>query len=89
VMCRYLVVRNRWLAALLRRFLIVSFYDPDVSPIDLKTMQFGLYDAYSPRYNHLHRRDEVASWFRTSGFTDVVVLDSPLGAVKVRGTRIG
>jgi 2-polyprenyl-3-methyl-5-hydroxy-6-metoxy-1,4-benzoquinol methylase len=85
--CRHLVVRNRRLASILGRFLMISYYDPDQSSVDEQTMQFGLYDAYSPRFNHLHTREEVSGWFRDAGFTDVTVVDAPLGAVKVRGVR--
>ncbi len=87
-LCGYLVIRNRHLARLLRRFLIISFYDPKTSSIDPRTMQFGLYDAYSPRYNHLHTREEMAGWFRANNFGDITILPSPSGAVKVRGRRI-
>jgi 2-polyprenyl-3-methyl-5-hydroxy-6-metoxy-1,4-benzoquinol methylase len=85
--CRLLIVRNRLLAQLLGRFLMISYYQPG-SAVDEQTLQFGLYDAYSPRYNHLHTRAEVTGWFEDAGFEDVTVLDSP-GSVKVRGIRSG
>jgi hypothetical protein len=86
--CRRLVFRNRRLFALASQLATVSLLDPAHPELDAKTPQFGLYDAYSPRYNHLHRRDEVAGWFREAGFRDITVLDTPPGAaVKVRGVR--
>jgi 2-polyprenyl-3-methyl-5-hydroxy-6-metoxy-1,4-benzoquinol methylase len=84
--CRRLIVHNRLLAWILGRFLMISYHEPG-SPVDEQTLQFGLYDAYSPRYNHLHTRDEVRTWFEESGFTDVVVLDRPRGSVHARGRR--
>jgi 2-polyprenyl-3-methyl-5-hydroxy-6-metoxy-1,4-benzoquinol methylase len=86
-LCRYLVIDNLRLHRFLSRFLIVGYYDPKGSTVTRETLQFGLYDAYSPRYNWLHSRDEVAGWFRDAGFTDVTVIGSPLGAVEVRGVR--
>jgi SAM-dependent methyltransferase len=86
-LCRHLIVRNRFIGSFLGHFLMISYYDKQRSPLDLKTLQFGLYDAYSPRYNHLHTREEVTHWFRDSGFTDITIVDSPTGAVKVRGRK--
>jgi 2-polyprenyl-3-methyl-5-hydroxy-6-metoxy-1,4-benzoquinol methylase len=85
--CRRLVIKSPLLSWLLGRFLMVAHYDP-ASGIDEKTLQFGLFDAYSPRYNHLHTRGEVRTWFEESGFTDVVVLDRPTGSVHARGRRL-
>jgi 2-polyprenyl-3-methyl-5-hydroxy-6-metoxy-1,4-benzoquinol methylase len=82
--CRLLVLRNPWLARLLTPFLIVSHLPPD-SPIDTATAQFGLFDAYSPRWNHLHTTEEVVGWFRDAGLEDIVPLTTP-GAVRVRAT---
>jgi 2-polyprenyl-3-methyl-5-hydroxy-6-metoxy-1,4-benzoquinol methylase len=84
--CRLLVVRHRLLARLLAPFLMISHYDPS-SGIDVKTLQFGLYDAYSPRYNHLHSRAEVRDWFREAGFVEIEVTDTPVGSVRARGVR--
>jgi SAM-dependent methyltransferase len=85
--CRFLVIRNPWLARAVSPFLIVTHLPPD-SPIDVSTAQFGLFDAYSPRWNHLHTREEVAGWFAEAGFEDVVQLSTP-GAVRVRGRSPG
>lgn len=86
-LCRYLVIENERLHFYLSKLMIVAYYNPETSTLKRETLQFGLYDAYSPRYNWLHSRPEVAGWFRDSGFSDVTVIDSPLGAVEVRGIR--
>lgn len=85
--CRSLIVRNRLLAQVLGRFLMISYLERG-SEVDERTLQFGLYDAYSPRYNHLHTRAEVRGWFEDAGFEDVTVIDVR-GSVKVRGIRRG
>jgi glycosyltransferase involved in cell wall biosynthesis/SAM-dependent methyltransferase len=88
--CRHLVIdtrRHPRLINTLSKFLMVAAYDPVSSPVDAESYQFGLFDAYSPRWNFTHSRDEVSEWFRESGFVDVTVVDSQHGAVKVRGTR--
>jgi hypothetical protein len=84
--CRYLVIRSPAVYRLLSPFLMISRYRPN-SELDVQTLQFGLYDAYSPRYNHLHSREEVRDWFRDAGFVDVEVLDTPARMVKVRARR--
>ena len=87
-LCRHLVIRNRVLARALMPFFMLAHYDPATAEVDQRSMQFGLFDAYSPRYNHLHGRAEVVGWFREHGFVDVGVLDTPPGTtVKVRGTK--
>jgi 2-polyprenyl-3-methyl-5-hydroxy-6-metoxy-1,4-benzoquinol methylase len=83
--CRLLVTRNPWVYRLLGPFVIASYLGPDTT-IDAQTAQFGLFDAYSPRWNHLHTVDEVAGWFHERGFEDVKPVDLP-GAVRVRGRR--
>jgi SAM-dependent methyltransferase len=83
--CRLLVIRNPYLAQLLSPFFIVTHLGPD-SPIDVSTAQFGLFDAYSPRWNHLHSTDEVVGWFEAAGLEDVKALSTP-GAVRVRGRK--
>jgi 2-polyprenyl-3-methyl-5-hydroxy-6-metoxy-1,4-benzoquinol methylase len=83
--CRRLIVHNRLLALVLGRFLMISYRQPD-SPIDEETLQFGLFDAYSPQYNHLHTHAEVRRWFEDAGFEQITSLDSS-GSVKVRGVR--
>lgn len=83
--CRLLVIRNPYVAQVLSPFFIVTQLGPD-SPIDVSTAQFGLFDAYSPRWNHLHSTDEVVGWFEAAGLEDVKPLTSP-GAVRVRGRK--
>jgi 2-polyprenyl-3-methyl-5-hydroxy-6-metoxy-1,4-benzoquinol methylase len=84
--CGHLVIRNRTLARILDPLLMVAPYDPKTAAVDPRTLQFGLYDAYSPRYNHVHTRAEVVSWFEQAGFEEVTVIDAH-AAVKVRGIR--
>ena len=70
--------------------------------MEVSTIQLGLYDAYSPRYNHLHTRQEVFAWFGEQRF-DQLMLTSPIrytdwlkvrlagecgGSIKVRGRRL-
>jgi 2-polyprenyl-3-methyl-5-hydroxy-6-metoxy-1,4-benzoquinol methylase len=87
--CRRLVIENPHVYGLLARLITVGRHDPAAADIDPATIQFGLYDAYSPRYNHLHTRDEVVGWFREAGFDHVSVLDTPPGTtVKVQGTKV-
>ena len=83
--CKRLIVHNRRLAWVLGHFLMIVYREPG-SPVDEQTLQFGLYDAYSPRYNHLHTREEVTGWFEDAGFEQVTVVDVR-GSVKVRGVR--
>jgi hypothetical protein len=85
--CRLLVIRNSVAARVLSPFLIVSYLPPG-SKLDAATAQFGLFDAYSPRWNHVHTPAEVTGWFSGAGFEDVVVVDKP-GAVRVRGRKRG
>lgn len=82
--CRWLVIRNRALARLLDPFLMIAYADPGTVAEDTRTLQFGLFDAYSPRYNHTHSRDEVVGWFEQAGFENVTVVDAH-ETVKVRG----
>jgi 2-polyprenyl-3-methyl-5-hydroxy-6-metoxy-1,4-benzoquinol methylase len=85
-LCGWLVIRNRTVARILDPLLMVAPYDPETATVDARTLQFGLYDAYSPRYNHVHNRGEVTRWFEQAGFEDVTVVDAH-AAVKVRGIR--
>jgi SAM-dependent methyltransferase len=85
--CRHLVLTNRWVAFLLSFFLMVAYYDPRTSDSDPKTLQFGLFDAYSPRWNYRHSAKEVVEWFREAGFREVTVVDPGTGNVRVRGVR--
>ena len=85
--CKHLVIRNRYLALALGGVLMVGHYDPKKSTVDPETQQFGLFDAYSPRWNHRHGCDEVVGWFRDEGFREVTVVDPGTGNVRVRGQR--
>ena len=85
--CKRLVIRNKLLATALGPFVMVAHYDPETSAVDAETMQFGLFDAYSPRWNHTHSVAEVVGWFRDAGFREVTVVDPGRGNVRVRGVR--
>jgi SAM-dependent methyltransferase len=84
--CSHLVVRNPWVARALNPFLMIAHYDPNVSTVDPETLQFGLFDAYSPRYNHVHTRAEVRRWFAEEGFNDASSFGTR-GSVRARGSR--
>jgi 2-polyprenyl-3-methyl-5-hydroxy-6-metoxy-1,4-benzoquinol methylase len=87
--CRYLVIQSPAAYRALAPFLMVSRYDPEKPELDRKTLQFGLFDAYSPRYNHVHTVDEVQGWFDDAGFTDITAIEASSQAVRVRGIRPG
>src|SRR5439155_18857287 len=40
-------------------------------PLEISTHQLGLYDAYSPAFNHLHSHQEVETWFREYHFEQI------------------
>lgn len=69
--CRHLVVRNRLLFQLLRGFIACVPVQHLTEGFDAEAAQFGLYDWYSPQYNHLHSIAEVQQWFEEEGFADV------------------
>ncbi|MDP9308729.1 MAG: class I SAM-dependent methyltransferase [Actinomycetota bacterium] len=84
--CRRLVIKNHYVAGVLGHFVMVGYLDPKNPDLDEQTIQFGLFDAYSPRFNHTHTAEEVVGWFRDEGFKEVITIDMP-GAVRVRGVR--
>ena len=99
--CRRLIIRNRPLYRLLAHLIICAPYPPSGDPLEVSTLQLGLYDAYAPVFNHLHTREEVASWFQRCHF-DRVVLTKPVrftdgldrfrygecgGSINMRGVR--
>jgi SAM-dependent methyltransferase len=88
-LCKHLVLRNRQLALALGSVMMVGHCDPADPQADPETQQFGLFDAYSPRWNHRHRADEVVAWFREAGFREVTVVDPGTANVRVRGRRPG
>jgi ubiquinone/menaquinone biosynthesis C-methylase UbiE len=85
-LCRRLVIKNRYVAFVLGHLVMVGYLDPNNPDLDEKTIQFGLFDAYSPRFNHTHTTEEVIGWFRAEGFEEITSIDQP-GAVRVRGVR--
>ena len=99
--CGRLVIHNRLLFHLVRGF-IACIPSRDLSEtLDAQTAQFGLYDWYSPRYNHLHRIEELRNWFDKAGYQDLCLTSTirytrPVdvfrfgacgGSIKVRGRR--
>ena len=99
--CGRLIIRNRFVFTLLRGF-IACVPERDLSEAkDYDTVQFGLYDWYSPRYNHLHSAREVRSWFSRAGYGEIT-MTSPIkftrmmdvlrfgecgGSISMRGRR--
>jgi 2-polyprenyl-3-methyl-5-hydroxy-6-metoxy-1,4-benzoquinol methylase len=100
-LCRLLIIKNRWLYALLMHRIICVPYPKSGDPLDVATCQLGLYDAYSPVFNHLHSRQEVERWFREHGFREICLTKPVLftskrevrlsgecgGSVNMRGVR--
>jgi len=101
-LCRRLIFKNRRLSWVLKHLFICAYYLPGSDALEVSTIQLGLYDAYSPRYNHLHTRQEVFAWFGEQRF-DQLMLTSPIrytdwlkvrlagecgGSIKVRGRRL-
>ncbi|MBA2506605.1 MAG: class I SAM-dependent methyltransferase [Thermoleophilaceae bacterium] len=86
-LCRRLIVRNRTLSTVLSYLVLHAYLDPDNPELDEATAQFGLFDAYSPRYNFRHSKEEVAGWFWEEGFRDVTLIEG--APTRVRGIRSG
>jgi 2-polyprenyl-3-methyl-5-hydroxy-6-metoxy-1,4-benzoquinol methylase len=101
--CGRLVIKNRFLFNLVRG-VIACVPATDLTPqLDAETAQFGLYDWYSPQFNHLHSIAEVRGWYEQQGFEDVTVTTPikyhrPLdvlrfgecgGSISIRGRRRG
>lgn len=99
--CGRLVINNRLLFQLVRGFVECIPVRKLSEALDAETAQFGLYDWYSPRYNHLHSIEEVRGWFREAGFEDLC-LTSPIkytrpldvlrfgecgGSIRLRGAK--
>ena len=99
--CGWFLIKNRLLYKLLAHLFICAPYPEPSDPLEITTRQFGLYDAYSPLFNHLHTREEVLSWFHSANFEQLTLTDQvrpPHGAairksggdgesVKARGVR--
>lgn len=65
-------VRSRHLRFLLHLGMNVSLHpNPEWRVLDT-------FDWYSPRFQHLHRRDEVRRWFREGGLTEIRDLAFPV-----------
>lgn len=72
-LCKYLIIKNRWLAVCLHPWLKVYNGAKATEQYDLAAMQFDAYDAYSPRWNHVHTWREVREWFSDAGFVDITL----------------
>jgi hypothetical protein len=99
--CRHLVIRDPAWYRRVSPFLKVCDASGARDELDYTTLVFDTFDAYSPRYNHVHTQLEVRRWFFEEGFSDVR-LTHPIryrtpgavarwgecgGAVHVRGVR--
>lgn len=76
-LCRRLIIRNPLLYHALRPFILCLRHPDGAGELELSTMQFGLYDWYSPKFNHLHSRREVEGWFRDGRF-EKLTLTNPV-----------
>lgn len=72
-LCRHLIIKNRFLYLLLARHIICAKYPPNGDPLEISTLQYGLYDAYTPMYNFLHTRAEVSAWFEEHKFAEITL----------------
>lgn len=100
-LCKFLVIRNRILLRILKDRIICSFLSKAANSSQISTLQLGLYDAYSPKFNHLHTRQEVQQWFHESQFIHTVLTKPVLytqekdilfsgecgGSINMRGTK--
>ncbi len=99
--CRAFIIKNPRLYSLVAQVIICAPHPSDEDSLSASTLQLGLYDAYSPVFNHLHNWKEVAGWFGEYGFTqptltrpvhhttkrDIRRLGECGGSVKMRGVR--
>lgn len=69
-LCKYLIIKNKWLAVCLHPWLKVYNGTKATEQYDLAAMQF---DAYSPRWNHVHTWRAVREWFSEAGFVDITL----------------
>ena len=100
--CKWFVINNPILFRLLRDRIICSLNTKGDDPLEISTLQLGLYDAYSPVFNHLHSRQEVERWFREHRFEQICLTKQVRfttkkdvrrfgecgGSVNMRGVRI-
>jgi 2-polyprenyl-3-methyl-5-hydroxy-6-metoxy-1,4-benzoquinol methylase len=85
--CKAFVIQNRLLFRLLKNYVICSLRTRADDLLEISSLQLGLYDAYSPKFNHLHTRDEVSGWFREHGFEDIQ-LTKPVKYTSRRDVRL-
>jgi len=100
-LCKWFIIKPPRLHAFLANRIICAGYPVSADPLELSTIQLGLYDAYAPTFNHLHTRQEVLTWFEEHKFTQMM-LTNPVrftekedvlrngecgGSVNIRGVR--
>ena len=99
--CRHLIIKNRLVFHLLRGVLACVPVERLTATFDADATQFGLYDWYSPQYNHLHSIAEVRRWFEAeeyedvgvttpikyTGYLDVLRFGECGGSISIRGRR--
>lgn len=100
-LCKLFIIKPPRLHAFLANRIICAGYPVSADPLELSTIQLGLYDAYAPTFNHLHTRQEVLAWFAEHKFTQMT-LTKPIrftekedvlrngecgGSVNIRGVR--
>lgn len=66
--CKAIAPLYKVIASALNALRLVPFRARTTREITL-----DLFDAFAPRYNHWHTEDEVASWFRSAGFTNITL----------------
>jgi 2-polyprenyl-3-methyl-5-hydroxy-6-metoxy-1,4-benzoquinol methylase len=86
-LCRHLIIKNRYLYFLLARHIICAKYPPSGDPLEISTLQYGLYDAYTPMYNFLHTRAEVSAWFHEHKFNQIT-LTKPVRFTRRRNVKL-
>ncbi len=100
-LCTRFIIKSPRLYRWLSKGMICACYPENADPLQISTIQLGLYDAYSPGFNHLHTRKEVEGWFQEHRFGDMF-LTKPIrhkrkrdifflgecgGSVNMRGVR--
>jgi ubiquinone/menaquinone biosynthesis C-methylase UbiE/uncharacterized protein YbaR (Trm112 family) len=58
------------------------------SPLTWREKMQGLFDFFSPLYQHRHEPGEVSSWFTEQGFQNIVVCNIGPHGFGVRGDRV-
>jgi 2-polyprenyl-3-methyl-5-hydroxy-6-metoxy-1,4-benzoquinol methylase len=86
-LCRHLIIKNRYLYSFLQRHIICAAYPASGDPLEVSTIHYGLYDAYTPMYNFLHTRAEVSAWFQEHKFNQIT-LTRPVRFTRKRDIKL-